>query len=252
MWPLVVFLSSLRLCPTSRLLTIVATNLMPTLFPFVLRLLVRCLGSCGTWRGHSDMFSYHNLAINGHILISTSMKWNWDENCVSCECNIWQTSNILWWNLFSALIDRDIFIFLPLNSFFNKFADLTCLFLFSFVFEIDACMCDKFGKTLDLGIFIRHTNLCYRLPQQLFNFLFRNITVETCCYGFAVTLLFIKLCWVHQFWFSLVPSYMEYFFSMSRDSFVDPFVPVNTFFLHFLDCWVRATQLVSDWVRDCL
>ena len=40
---LIVFPSPLRLCPTSRLFRVVATSFLPTIFPFVLRVQIRCL-----------------------------------------------------------------------------------------------------------------------------------------------------------------------------------------------------------------
>ena len=42
---------------------------------------------------------------------------------------VFDVHHSLWWNLSSASIDLVIFLFLPLSSFFNMFADLVNLFL---------------------------------------------------------------------------------------------------------------------------
>ena len=56
---------------------------------------------------------------------------------------------------------------------------------------------------------------------------------QSCCYGFAVMLVFINFAGSISFDF-IFSSDMENFFHV-RDFFIDLFVPVLAFFFHFLD-----------------
>ena len=76
--------------------------------------------------------SDHYMSIYWHVDLRIGSARSMRKKChVSYECSIWCVPTSIWWNLSSASIDCDIFIFLPLNSFLAMFADLTYLFLSS-------------------------------------------------------------------------------------------------------------------------
>ena len=140
-------------------------------------------------------------------------------------------SILFWWNLSSASIDRVIFIFLPLNSFLNILADLTYLFLSSSFL--------KWMKTCVIG-FAKHSILAFSIDIPISVIVsfrswwtwFRCFTVESCYCSFALILVVMGSV---GFVFSIFTFfiYVGDFIYHIRDSFIDLFVSVVVFFLHF-------------------
>ena len=111
--------------------------------------------------------------------------------------------------------------------------------------------CNWLCKAFNPCVFNRHSYLCHRFLQKLFDFWFRWNTVESCYFSFALILVVmgsdglvvsVFICFI------LVGDCLFHF----RDSFIDLFVSVVAFFLHFRNGCVHSIELGSDWLVDCL
>ena len=89
----------------------------------------------------------------------------------------------------SASTDLVIFLFLPLNSFFNIFADLMNLFLSPLFFEVDERVCDRLCGALNSCIPDVHSYFIYRFLQELCNLRLGRFTVESCYHCFSLILI---------------------------------------------------------------
>ena len=233
---LIVVPSSLRFRPFSRLLTVFATSFLIVIFPYVLRLLFQCL--C-FWCTVSFQFDT-SLPQSDLSLICASVSSSWLSNREGCdashECSIRRIPFFCHKKLSSASIERDIFNFLPRNSFFNMFADLTNLFLpSSFLKWMKACVIDSVGhSSLAFSIVIpisvvdffqelhdlwqmfrsgilsslSYPDSCPHVPLDFFNLVFR---IFCPCQGFS---FYIR-------------------------EYTDLLVSVISFFLHFHNGWVH-------------
>ena len=116
--------------------------------------------------------------------------------------------------------------------------------------SVSRCLTIKFPRDLSFCrafnpcIFSRHSYLCYRLPQQLFDFRFRCFTVKSCCYSFALIRVVMGSVGFVVSVFTFFFHHGDFLFYV-RDSSIDLFVLVFAFF-YFRDGCVHSTKLGSD------
>ena len=117
--------------------------------------------------------------------------------------------------------------------------------------EADESMCNWLCKAFNPCVFNRHSYLCYRFLQKLFDLWFRCITTESCYYSFALILVVMGSVGFVVSVFISFTHVGDCLFHI-RDYFLDLFVSVIAFFLHFRHGCVHSMELGSDWIVNCL
>ena len=246
-WLFVAFPSPLRLCPVSRLLTVVAMSFLIVIFHLIFDLRFNVLYLRDPlWHVFTTIWP---LTETYFKIQFKEIEWR------GMLCLMWMqylTYPILFLMKSFFCVHWSSHLYLPSSQPSSKHVRWPDVFVPLVInLEADESICNWLCKAFNPGVFNRHSCLCYRFLQKLFDLWFRCITTESCYYSFALILVVMGSVGFVVSVFIFFTHVGDCLFHI-RDYFLDLFVSVIAFFLHFRHGCDHSMELGSDWIVNCL